>query len=81
MTNGDQATDQIKAIELADAFNDHDLGALAKLTPAERAEQREIRYQLYLYVDGIWEAIKAHARAVNLGGDPLSDSSGYDLAG
>lgn len=81
MGNGHEPTDQANAGDLIDAFFNHDMATLAKLAPAERAKQREIRYELYLYVDGIWDAVKAYARAVNHGGDPLADNSGYDLAG
>jgi hypothetical protein len=57
------------------------LATLAKLTPEERAQQRDIRWQLYRYVDRIWDDIKAYARSVNMSGDPLAGNSGYDLAG
>jgi hypothetical protein len=78
MTDGQ--TDQFKAIDLAGGFHEHDMAALARLTPVARAEQQHLRERLLEYVDGIWEHIKAYAREVNLGGDPLSDSSGYPLA-
>jgi hypothetical protein len=76
----DEQTDQFKAIDLADGFHEHDMAALARLTPAGRAEQRRLRERLHEYVDGIWDHVKAYAREVNLGGDPLADDSGYPLA-
>ena len=46
------------AIELIDAFAEHDTAGLAALTPAERAEQLRVRQMLHDYVDQIWEDAK-----------------------
>lgn len=57
----DDALDhQGMAIELIDAFADHDAHALAVLDAAGRAEQLHARQVLYDYVDRMWERAKAH---------------------
>jgi hypothetical protein len=47
------------AIELIDAFAEHDAAGLAKLDEAGRAAQLQVRQALYNYVDRIWEHGKA----------------------
>jgi predicted metalloendopeptidase len=49
---------QLAMLEITDAFSEHDVTALAGLTPSERAEQMRIRQGLYDYIDAIWEAPK-----------------------
>ena len=53
-------------------FGDHDLAAFARLTPAQRAEQRAARWLLYEYIDGIWEGAKR--RGLNPANLPECDS-------
>ncbi len=47
------------AIELIDAFTEHDVRGLATLSREDRAEQLRVRQALYDYVDRIWEDAKA----------------------
>jgi hypothetical protein len=60
--NGPEPTAQFKAIDLADAFHDHDQAALEQMTPAERAGQERIREGLYRYADRLWDDVKASTR-------------------
>jgi hypothetical protein len=46
------------AIELIDAFTDHDTTGLATLGASGRAAQLQARQALYDYVDQIWESAK-----------------------
>src|SRR5260370_1205399 len=66
----EELTDQFKAIGLADGFHDHDVAALARLTAAERGAQQEVRQRLYLYVDRIWDHVKAHSAVENPASHP-----------
>lgn len=50
---------QDMAMELADAWSEHDAVGLAALTREERAEQYRARKLFYEYVDRIWEDAKA----------------------
>ena len=75
----DEPTDQFKATEVADGFHDHDMSALARMTPAERAEQRRIRECLHNYVDAMWDHLKTQVRAEK-GLSDLSDDPGYPMA-
>src|SRR5437763_16012894 len=47
------------AIELVDAFVEHDAAGLAVLDAQGRLEQLQARQALYNYVDRIWEDAKA----------------------
>ncbi|MGX6608424.1 hypothetical protein ACWKSP_40840 [Micromonosporaceae bacterium Da 78-11] len=47
------------AIELIDAFAEHDATGLARLDSADRAAQLHARQALYDYIDRIWERAKA----------------------
>jgi hypothetical protein len=47
------------AIELIDAFAEHDATGLARLDADGRAAQVQARQALYGYVDEVWEAAKA----------------------
>jgi hypothetical protein len=47
------------AIELIDAFTDHDTRGLAALDAAGRSAQLRARQQVYDYIDRIWEDAKA----------------------
>lgn len=67
------AAAQEKATDLADAFYDADRGGLERLDADGRVEQERLRTALYLYVDALWDHVKARARAES--GDP-----GYDTA-
>lgn len=63
-TNGFHADDepddhQAMAIELIDAFAEHDQTGLAALDAAGRAAQHAARQALYDYIDGMWEGAKA----------------------
>lgn len=72
----DEALDhQGMAIELIDAFADHDAHALALLDAAGRAEQLHARQVLYGYLDRMWERAKAH------GLDPAVDPQWNVVAG
>ena len=44
---------QFAAIDIANAFHEHDIAALARLDPAQRAEQAKARRALWLYVDAM----------------------------
>ena len=60
MANVDDELDhQGMAIELIDAFAEHDAAGLAALDAAGRAAQVQARQALYDYVDRIWEDAKA----------------------
>ncbi|MFI7510658.1 hypothetical protein ACIBSS_27955 [Micromonospora aurantiaca] len=60
MVNVDDELDhQGMAIELIDAFAEHDAAGLAALDAAGRAAQVQARQALYDYVDRIWEDAKA----------------------
>jgi len=50
---------QFAAIDIANAFHEHDMAALAHLDPAQRAEQARARRTLWLYVDAMWDSFKA----------------------
>ncbi len=50
---------QFAAIDIADAFHEHDMASLARLDPAQRAEQARARHALWLYVDAMWDSFKA----------------------
>jgi hypothetical protein len=54
----DKLDHQGMAIELIDAFHDHDTAALAELSPAEREAQYQARWTLYQYIDALWEGAK-----------------------
>ncbi|MEU7823057.1 hypothetical protein [Catellatospora sp. NPDC049133] len=63
MTISGDDTDQLDdhqgmAIDLADAFAEHDQAALAALDTAARAAQHAARTTLYEYVDSMWENAK-----------------------
>lgn len=59
MADDDDSLDhQGMAIELIDAFTDHDGTGLAELDAAGRAAQLQARQALYDYVDEIWESAK-----------------------
>ncbi len=49
---------QFAAIDIANAFHEHDMAALARLEPAQRAEQARARRALWLYVDAMWDSFK-----------------------
>ncbi len=49
---------QFAAIEILNAFHDHDEKALTELNAHGRAEQLEARQVFYDYVDAIWEQAK-----------------------
>jgi hypothetical protein len=70
MPADEELTDQDKAIGLVNGFHDHDVAALGRLTAAGRAEQQEIRQRLYMYVDQIWDHVKAHSGVVNPASHP-----------
>jgi hypothetical protein len=56
---GDEELDhQSMAIELLDAFTEHDAAGLAGLDAAGRAEQARARWALYWYVDRVWDDAK-----------------------
>ncbi|MEV4826500.1 hypothetical protein [Micromonospora sp. NPDC049274] len=55
----DELDHQGMAIELIDAFVEHDAAGLAALDATGRAEQVQARRALYDYVDRIWEDAKA----------------------
>lgn len=55
----DELDHQGMAIELIDAFAEHDAAGLAALDAAGRAAQVQARQALYDYVDRIWEDAKA----------------------
>lgn len=55
----DELDHQGMAIELIDAFGEHDATGLAGLGPAGRAAQLQARQALYDYVDRLWEGGKA----------------------
>lgn len=55
----DELDHQGMAIELIDAFAEHDATGLAALDEAGRAAQLQARQALYDYVDAIWEGAKA----------------------
>jgi hypothetical protein len=55
----DELDQQGMAIELIDAFAEHDATGLAALDTAGRAAQVQARQALYDYVDRIWEDAKA----------------------
>jgi hypothetical protein len=65
MPADEKLTDQDKAIGLVNGFHDHDVAALGRLTAAGRAEQQEIRERLYMYIDQIWDHVKAHSGVMN----------------
>ncbi|MHA6631834.1 hypothetical protein ACU61A_40930 [Pseudonocardia sichuanensis] len=66
---------QDMAIEMIDAFTDHDTTGLAALDASGRAEQLQARQALYSYVDRIWE----HAKASGL--DPATRPEWSVVAG
>jgi hypothetical protein len=70
MPADEELTDQDKGIDLINGFRDHDMAALGRLTATRRAEQQEIRQRLYLYVDQIWDHVKAHSGVVNPASHP-----------
>lgn len=70
MADGEDQTDQFKALDVADGFHDQDKAALARLTPADRAEQRRIREQLWRYTDQMWAHVKAHSGVEAPADDP-----------
>jgi hypothetical protein len=49
---------QFAAMDLVDAFAEHDRAALARMTADQLAEQLAARRAFYDYVDEIWEAPK-----------------------
>lgn len=49
---------QAAAGHITDAFHRHDLAMLAQLTPEQRAIQYQLRRDLHMYVDRIWEQPK-----------------------
>jgi ANTAR domain len=53
---------QSAAMDLVDGFDDPDMAALARLTPAARAEQRRARTTLFIYTEQLW----VHATAEGL---------------
>jgi len=57
------AAAQGKAAGLAGAFHDADRGGLERLDADGRAEQERLRTAFYLYVDALWDHVKARARA------------------
>ncbi len=50
---------QMAAIDLLNAFHEHDMAALAGLSTAQRGEQFAARQRLCHYVDAIWDGAKA----------------------
>lgn len=71
---GPGLTAQGMAIGLAGAFHEADRGGLGRLDAGGRAEQERLRTALYLYVDALWDHVKARARAE-------SGNREYDTAG
>jgi Tn3 transposase DDE domain-containing protein len=71
----DELDHQGMAIELIDAFAEHDATGLAALDPAGRAAQLQARQTFYNYVDRIWEGAKAR------GLDPASGPDWNAVAG
>lgn len=49
---------QFAAIDIANAFHEHDMAALARLSPAQRAEQAQARRALWRHVDAMWDWFK-----------------------
>lgn len=62
---------QSTAMNLVDGFDDRDMAALARLTPAARAEQRRARTALFNYTEQLW--VQARAEGIRPGA-----RSGYD---
>jgi hypothetical protein len=71
----DELDHQGMAIELIDAFIEHDTAGLAGLDAAGRAAQVQARQALYDYVDQIWEGAKTR------GLDPASQPEWNAVAG
>jgi hypothetical protein len=67
------ATAQERATGLAGAFYDADRGGLERLDADGRTEQERLRTAFYLYVDALWDHVKARARAE-------AGTPGYDTA-
>ncbi|MFB9178629.1 hypothetical protein ACFFX1_10855 [Dactylosporangium sucinum] len=71
----DELDHQGMAIELIDAFIEHDLAGLAGLDAAGRAAQLRARQAVYEFVDEVWEGAKAR------GLDPATDPDWNAVAG
>jgi hypothetical protein len=71
----DELDHQGMAIELIDAFAEHDTAGLADLDAAGRGAQVQVRQALHEYVDRIWEGAKAR------GLDPASQPEWNAVAG
>jgi ANTAR domain len=59
---------QSAAMDLVDGFDDRDMAALARLSPAARAEQRRARTTLLTYTEQLW--IQAKAEGLQAGPRP-----------
>ncbi|MFI9630030.1 hypothetical protein [Streptomyces sp. NPDC052042] len=66
---------QFAAMELGEDISPHDRTGLETLSTAHLREQREAREELYDYVDGLWEKLKAG------GVDPAGRDEYQGLAG
>jgi hypothetical protein len=64
---------QENATDLTDAFHEADRGGPERLDAVGRAEQERLRTALYLYVDGLWDHVKARARTES--GSPSASRS------
>jgi hypothetical protein len=63
---------QSAAMDLVDGFDDPDMAALARLTPAGRAEQRRARTALFTYTQQLW--IQTKAEGIQPGRRPEYDA-------
>lgn len=66
---------QFAAMELGEDISSHDRAGLEALSTAHLREQRDAREELYGYVDGLWEKLKAD------GVDPAIRDEYQGLAG